>query len=509
MACRTRSHSHRRSPHLLLLGFAALASGGDQQPPPGVAPLMQAADTAFAKKDFATAHSTLEEVLALWPAEPMAHFKLGMLLSQSRTPADALPHFEQAAALLPHSHPMHGDVLKMLRRHQQKHGPLPPRRQRPQGGGPPVHVFTARDLLPAAAAAPTDPETILLAEHEVAALLAERQAATAGDSSPERQAELRRQDCEVARLEEPISLQQFLQKYSDTPLILGAQSGVGTLPFPITPQLIAEMQPAGALSECLCRPQHGTNFDDSPPGGAIKTQKRTCIWQLPLLLEMILGQRGGEQPPVTNLDLAEALAFQCRIGDGELEAMHGRDPEANRRLLQTILGSLGNDHALGSAAEAVAAGSSWWGANLSGRNFVAAVLWVASERTRTPIHADDQPQFLVQLHGQKHVTLFPRIDNPKESNNLIKAAWGRGGAFNRTAAAAEMAEAGVAFGDEAPGGVQRCLLKPGEVLWMPAWTVHDVFSLDGSVALNMRFQALDPPPPPRGRRRKGKRTGEL
>ena len=37
----------------------------------------------------------------------------------------------------------------------------------------------------------------------------------------------------------------------------------------------------------------------------------------------------------------------------------------------------------------------------SKNNFVAAVLWVATELTRTPMHADDQMQFLVQLQGQR------------------------------------------------------------------------------------------------------------
>ena len=54
-----------------------------------------------------------------------------------------------------------------------------------------------------------------------------------------------------------------------------------------------------------------------------------------------------------------------------------------------------------------------------------------------------------------------------------------------------MERQGWSFEEEAPGGVQRCLLEPGDVLWMPSFTVHDVFSLDSpSVALNMRFLSL-------------------
>ena len=69
---------------------------------------------------------------------------------------------------------------------------------------------------------------------------------------------------------------------------------------------------------------------------------------------------------------------------------------------------------------------SWWGAQNLRDNFGAAVLWVSTQHTRTPLHADDQPQFLVQLHGSKHVTLFPHIRTPKDSRNLIRLAWAQG-----------------------------------------------------------------------------------
>eukprot|EP01046_Picozoa_sp_COSAG06_P036740 COSAG06_NODE_4080_length_4593_cov_11.973971_5_plen_94_part_00 len=49
-------------------------------------------------------------------------------------------------------------------------------------------------------------------------------------------------------------------------MIIGAEARVGTLPFSLSPQLVAEQQTEHALSECLCRPSHGTNFDESPPG---------------------------------------------------------------------------------------------------------------------------------------------------------------------------------------------------------------------------------------------------
>ena len=62
------------------------------------------------------------------------------------------------------------------------------------------------------------------------------------------------------------------------------------------------------------------------------------------------------------------------------------------------------------------------------------------------------------------------------------------GAFNQTGVEHEMRQGGFSFEEEAPGGIQRCLLEQGDVLWMPPFTVHDVFSLDSpSVAINMRF----------------------
>ncbi len=65
------------------------------------------------------------------------------------------------------------------------------------------------------------------------------------------------------------------------------------------------------------------------------------------------------------------------------------------------------------------------------------------------------------------------------------------GAFNQTVVEHEMRQAGFSFEEEAPGGIQRCLLERGDVLWMPSFTAHDVFSLDSpSVAINMRFLTL-------------------
>ena len=81
-----------------------------------VAALMTEADQAFAAQDFATAHSTLERVLSIDPTEALAHFKLGMLLSQGRSAVVglAVPHLTSAAELLPPTHPMKPDVCVFI-----------------------------------------------------------------------------------------------------------------------------------------------------------------------------------------------------------------------------------------------------------------------------------------------------------------------------------------------------------------------------------------------------------
>ena len=224
--------------------------------------------------------------------------------------------------------------------------------------------------------------------------------------------------------------------------------------------------------ECLCRPEHGTNFNDSP-GGMMKTQKRCethksqapllvvvsgaslrgpllvgtdCLWSLPLLLDTLgIGNslEEGVETVVTNAELARTLAFQCRVGDGDGIEDAGA---ASNQLLRRIVASLGTDQSSGDACKYTrnlpvacgvytfcdslcvvtadvmdltdAVGTSWWGANLK-ETFLAAVMWVGTKGTRTPLHADDRPQFLVQLAGDKHVTLFPEITEQAHAQSAV------------------------------------------------------------------------------------------
>lgn len=111
---------------LLVLAAAGSATGKtshereSSQPPPEIqaqlAPILASADRFFEGKQYAEAQGALEQAVALWPAEPVAHFKLGMLLQQAQRPDVALSHLKTAAANVPRRHPMYADILGALGR---------------------------------------------------------------------------------------------------------------------------------------------------------------------------------------------------------------------------------------------------------------------------------------------------------------------------------------------------------------------------------------------------------
>lgn len=307
-------------------------------------------------------------------------------------------------------------------------------------------------------------------------------------------APLRRQPCEIPRIESRLSLADFMSEYHDTPAILGVGTGIGTLPRPITPRMIAELQPGpSSLVHCLCNPQHGSNFEDKFLGtagtGSLQLlrnhSKRYCLWQLPLFAELFLGDPSPhaarrenpfvpgqpilEEELTAHLALAKALHFQCRVAGSK----------DGQGLIDGIVNSLGG-------------GSPWWGANLRGANFHSAAAWFSTAGSRTPLHIDTETQFLVQLQGEKHVTLFPNMGpSPHEARHLKELAIARGGALNLTTVGTELAKLNMSLAEEAPNGAQRCVLRPGEVLWMPLGVHHDIFSFDSSLSLSLRFNALD------------------
>eukprot|EP01050_Picozoa_sp_SAG11_P011011 SAG11_NODE_1138_length_5724_cov_188.276978_8_plen_294_part_00 len=172
------------------------------------------------------------------------------------------------------------------------------------------------------------------------------------------------QGCEIPRVTRRIAFDDFMDEYGERAAILSATARVGTLPFELTPRIVAANLPRGMLNPCLCRPQHGSNFHDRakeigaqrsmPPAprfvfavirpnhtpaprtcvlraGQVKAvdEKRYCLWQLPLFFEMVLSNTTGasmlrsdpysdarleEDVIVSNSHLAKTLPFQCRVG---------------------------------------------------------------------------------------------------------------------------------------------------------------------------------------------------
>ena len=96
-------------------------SGAPHAPPPPeiqaqLTPILATADRLFESQQYAQAQQALEQALELWPAEPVARFKLGMLLQQGQRPDLALTHLEAAAKYVAPRHPMRADVVGALGR---------------------------------------------------------------------------------------------------------------------------------------------------------------------------------------------------------------------------------------------------------------------------------------------------------------------------------------------------------------------------------------------------------
>jgi hypothetical protein len=292
--------------------------------------------------------------------------------------------------------------------------------------------------------------------------------------------------------------------------------------------MIAQLQDPGMLCSCLCRPEHGTNFADKPDKAASESiHKRHCLWQLPLFMELVLGNSSNrelaptkarwwwetadrealledpyqptevlaERDFVSNVELAKTLAFQCRIGLG------GGANRYNEKLIIAIVNALGTrDSKVGTWVNNLFQPGdrpSWWGSNLGGSNFHSVSLWLSTANSRTPIHNDEHSQFLVQAHGKKHVTVFPGLSSvfPAASLERVKRiVAARGGPFNVTTTRMDMRNAGISTPwttTDVSSTVLRCLLTPGDVLWMPQHLLHDVYSVEPSLSINMRFNLLE------------------
>lgn len=357
------------------------------------------------------------------------------------------------------------------------------------------HLFTTPQVYQALVAQPSLLQAKNTAGQAIQFLTREDVQTLSGDIDEQAKAHassLWDQRCEIPRVDTRLSLRQFARRYKNYPaVILSAETGIGKLPFRITPDLIASLQPEGALTQCLCRPEHGTNFQDRPADTSDANvgdrTKRYCLWQLPLFARTVLsnatettaridhnGQVSvDEHELLSNPELAKSLLFQCRVGAGNF---HSGKTTQNKKLVQTIAHSLGKSKRN--------AKTSWWNSALDDeKNFDSATLWLSSNFTRTPLHADAKMQFLVQLQGTKHVTLLP-ASMRATTTRLQQIAASHGGAINATLLRAEMSR------KESDDEMQQCLLRPGEVMWMQPGVEHDVFALDASISLNIRFNQL-------------------
>lgn len=381
------------------------------------------------------------------------------------------------------------------------------------------HLFTAPDVYRqlqaeqfALSADRKDEDLQFLSLDDLSALRSMASSQVAAKNTPPA-AELRKQTCDIPRVETPISLDDFMLQYGSAPAVIStkAASGVASLPFPITSKLVKHLQPEGSLSPCLCYPEHGTNFFENQPGTkrhdeTSSSTKRYCLWQLPLFIELLFGNKSfpsrltqipetegamADDQLVANLELATALDFQCRVG---VTRFRDDAPDPRQRLVRTIVNSLGSDQpAPRRGSDRHAASGSWWGrANLDDSKHIhSAMLWLSTARTRTPLHTDNRMQWLVQLQGTKHVTVYPDAAGISASDaiRLKHLANTYGGPLDPSLQESAMGE-GPAGGNASSLAMQRCLLRPGEVLWLPDGVMHDVFAIDASISLNIRFNSL-------------------
>lgn len=306
------------------------------------------------------------------------------------------------------------------------------------------------------------------------------------------EAELER--CDVPRVDSTkLSFSDFLRRFRHRPAIIhntGTAGAAGSLPFKLTPELVEEQLPQGILHPCLCRPQHGSNFHDATSDDdAVKVtavaEKRYCLWQLPVFFKLLLSNRTRSKAAaarlVSNSELARKLPFQCRVG-------RSGNPQ-NGPLIELVVQNLGKATVSPSGSRQ----SSWWGPlELQRPHFDSATLWLSTGGTRTPVHMDHHAQFLVQLQGTKHVTLLPGLAASRGAARFKDLALARGGMLDMRTIEEELAEAGEVLDDVLPSGAMRCKLQAGEVLWMPPELHHDVYAMEASISLNVRFNTLAP-----------------
>ena len=280
--------------------------------------------------------------------------------------------------------------------------------------------------------------------------------------------------CTVNRLSDPISnFRDFLIVNGSQPAIFTPQSGV--MPATITSFSAEDVAPPAQGSElvsCLCNPRMGTNFHDVKDEQK-KEQYRYCLWQYGFVAPFVLKGKGS----MSNRHLADRLKFQCRLSQPRdiahmvnsvlKQLLESGSPQTSSFWHSTPV--FWHSTPVFWHSTPVQDTSSFWHSTPVQDT---AVMWISSPDTRTPLHRDEFEQFLIQLQGTKHVTV-------SSDPGLVEQAWAHGGPFNQSLYKPSRAP------DQA--GDQECLLRPGEMLWLPFGKLHDVYSLEPSVSITLRY----------------------
>jgi lysine-specific demethylase 8 len=107
--------------------------------------------------------------------------------------------------------------------------------------------------------------------------------------------------------------------------------------------------------------------------------------------------------------------------------------------------------------------------------------WIGPRRTVTPLHTDPHHNLLCQVYGTKAVVLFP----PSESANMYPFQTGL--STNSSQVDARRPDL-LQFPGFANAAGLRCVLRPGQVLYLPVGWWHYVESLSPSISVSFWWQ---------------------